>query len=222
MGTVLGLGGILIAYTSGCAPGHVARSGRRASGAYTGSSSTSGTSTRSQGAVCTRSAGAAPGDRGIVPHQGGDRRPDEHETGLRRTLNFGHTAGHALEAVTKYRRFRHGEAVAYGMLAAAALATKRGVFPEADRAALQSSLVQMGPLPPVGDLVGRAGCRGDAPGQESASPDDCTSCCRHRSARPRPSPMSTAGAARGADRDRAEGLTPYSIRSPCSLVTSAL
>ena len=37
---------------------------------------------------------------------------DERETGLRRTLNFGHTAGHALEAVTKYRRFRHGEAVA--------------------------------------------------------------------------------------------------------------
>jgi 3-dehydroquinate synthase len=77
---------------------------------------------------------------------------DEHETGLRRTLNFGHTAGHALEAVTKYRRFRHGEAVAYGMLAAAALATKRGVFPEADRAALEAHLVQMGPLPPVADL----------------------------------------------------------------------
>jgi 3-dehydroquinate synthase len=77
---------------------------------------------------------------------------DEHETGLRRTLNFGHTAGHALEAVTKYRRFRHGEAVAYGMLAASALATKRGVFPEADRAALEAHLVQMGPLPPVADL----------------------------------------------------------------------
>jgi 3-dehydroquinate synthase len=77
---------------------------------------------------------------------------DERETGLRRTLNFGHTAGHALEAVTKYRRFRHGEAVAYGMLAASALATKRGVFPEADRAALEAHLVQMGPLPPVADL----------------------------------------------------------------------
>ena len=36
---------------------------------------------------------------------------DERESGPRRTLNFGHTAGHALEAVTKYRRFRHGEAV---------------------------------------------------------------------------------------------------------------
>ena len=37
-------------------------------------------------------------------------------------LNFGHTAGHALEAVTKYRRFRHGEAIAYGMLVAAEIA----------------------------------------------------------------------------------------------------
>ena len=44
---------------------------------------------------------------------------DERESGLRRVLNFGHTIGHALEAVTHYRRFRHGEAVAYGMQAAA-------------------------------------------------------------------------------------------------------
>src|SRR5204862_5774691 len=36
---------------------------------------------------------------------------DEKESGVRRILNFGHTAGHALEAVTKYRRYRHGEAV---------------------------------------------------------------------------------------------------------------
>ncbi|MBA3271764.1 MAG: 3-dehydroquinate synthase, partial [Acidobacteria bacterium] len=36
---------------------------------------------------------------------------DERESGPRRVLNFGHTVGHALEAVTKYRRFRHGEAV---------------------------------------------------------------------------------------------------------------
>jgi 3-dehydroquinate synthase len=77
---------------------------------------------------------------------------DERETGVRRTLNFGHTAGHALEAVTKYRRFRHGEAVAYGMLAASALAAARGVFPAPDREALASQVMQMGPLPPVGDL----------------------------------------------------------------------
>ena len=77
---------------------------------------------------------------------------DERESGIRRTLNFGHTAGHALEAVTRYRRFRHGEAVAYGMLAAARLATTRGVFPEEDRAALAEHITRMGPLPAVGDL----------------------------------------------------------------------
>jgi 3-dehydroquinate synthase len=77
---------------------------------------------------------------------------DERESGIRRTLNFGHTAGHALEAVTRYRRFRHGEAVAYGMLAASALAGSRGVLPEPDRRDLAALIVQMGPLPPVGDL----------------------------------------------------------------------
>lgn len=77
---------------------------------------------------------------------------DERESGLRRTLNFGHTAGHALEAVTKYRRFRHGEAVAYGMLAAAELARRRQAIPATDRDALHTLIVKMGPLPPVGDL----------------------------------------------------------------------
>jgi 3-dehydroquinate synthase len=77
---------------------------------------------------------------------------DERESGLRRILNFGHTVGHALEAVTKYRRFRHGEAIAYGMLAAAELAVARGVFPKADRDALGAEIMQMGPLPPVADL----------------------------------------------------------------------
>ena len=53
---------------------------------------------------------------------------DERETGLRRHLNFGHTVGHALEAVTRYRRFRHGEAVAYGMIVAADIARPAGAF----------------------------------------------------------------------------------------------
>ncbi len=77
---------------------------------------------------------------------------DERESGIRRTLNFGHTVGHALEAVTRYRRFRHGEAVAYGMLAAAALGARRKVFPPADREALAALLMQMGPLPSISDL----------------------------------------------------------------------
>ena len=77
---------------------------------------------------------------------------DERESGLRRVLNFGHTAGHALEAVTKYRRFRHGEAVAYGMMTAAEIACARGVMRLQDRDALQALIVKLGPLPPIGDL----------------------------------------------------------------------
>jgi 3-dehydroquinate synthase len=80
---------------------------------------------------------------------------DEREAGPRRVLNFGHTAGHALEAVTKYRRFRHGEAVALGMLVAAEVAAARGVLPVADQEALSRLINRMGPLPPVTDLSTR-------------------------------------------------------------------
>lgn len=77
---------------------------------------------------------------------------DERESGDRRALNFGHTLGHALEAVTKYRRFRHGEAVAYGMLVAAEVAVARGAMPATDRDALAEMITKMGPLPAVSDL----------------------------------------------------------------------
>lgn len=77
---------------------------------------------------------------------------DEREGGLRRLLNFGHTAGHAIEAVTKYRRFRHGEAVGYGMLAVADVAIRRGALVEADREALAALIARLGPLPSVRDL----------------------------------------------------------------------
>jgi 3-dehydroquinate synthase len=77
---------------------------------------------------------------------------DEREAGPRRALNFGHTTAHALEAVTKYRRFRHGEAVGYGMLAAAELGVTRKLFTESDRDALAALIAKMGPLPPVADL----------------------------------------------------------------------
>jgi 3-dehydroquinate synthase len=77
---------------------------------------------------------------------------DEKESGLRRILNFGHTAGHAIEAVTKYRRYRHGEAVAYGMLVVADLAVARGALAERDRKALADLVASLGPLPPISDI----------------------------------------------------------------------
>jgi 3-dehydroquinate synthase len=77
---------------------------------------------------------------------------DEREDGLRRILNFGHTIGHALEAVTAYKLLRHGEAVAYGMKAASAIAVVRGTWTAAEHTALVRLLDHMGPLPAIGGL----------------------------------------------------------------------
>lgn len=78
---------------------------------------------------------------------------DERESGPRRVLNFGHTAGHAIEALTKYKRFRHGEAVAYGMLVAAEVAVARDQLAPEGRDRLTALIRQFGPLPPIADLA---------------------------------------------------------------------
>ena len=57
---------------------------------------------------------------------------DEKESGLRMVLNYGHTFGHALEALTHYNRYRHGEAVSIGMNCAAQLAVNLEMFSETD------------------------------------------------------------------------------------------
>src|SRR5712692_10169769 len=72
---------------------------------------------------------------------------DERESGLRRVLNFGHTIGHALEAETKYRRFLHGEAIAWGMIAAANIAAAMGKTTPASR--IIEAVLRLGPLPKV-------------------------------------------------------------------------
>ncbi len=58
---------------------------------------------------------------------------DEREGGSRAILNYGHTIGHAIEAVTGYARVRHGEAISIGMMAAAAIGERLGVTPAAVR-----------------------------------------------------------------------------------------
>lgn len=77
---------------------------------------------------------------------------DERESGLRRILNFGHTVGHALESITKYKQFRHGEAVGYGMLAALAIGVARGVTPRSLYAEVEELINHLGPLPSVAEL----------------------------------------------------------------------
>jgi 3-dehydroquinate synthase len=81
---------------------------------------------------------------------------DPREAGERRVLNFGHTLGHALEAVLGYGALPHGEAVAHGMRFALQLATGRGLDGDFARR-LESILARLGQplLPPadVGDLL---------------------------------------------------------------------
>jgi 3-dehydroquinate synthase len=59
-------------------------------------------------------------------------RQDEHEGGLRAILNFGHTVGHALEAISHYGKYLHGEAISIGQVAAAKLSAETLGLPAAD------------------------------------------------------------------------------------------
>lgn len=77
---------------------------------------------------------------------------DERESDLRRILNFGHTIGHAIEAETEYTRFLHGEAIAWGMLAATRLAESLNLLDHAAAASIQTSICRYGPLPPADNL----------------------------------------------------------------------
>jgi 3-dehydroquinate synthase len=72
---------------------------------------------------------------------------DERESGLREILNFGHTLGHGFETATGYKRFLHGEAVAWGMIAATLFALATGRFSESDAARTIRLIASVGPLP---------------------------------------------------------------------------
>jgi len=74
---------------------------------------------------------------------------DEREGGLRRVLNFGHTLGHALEAETGYRKFLHGEAIAWGMIAASHISRVMNRCNELTARRITEATLALGRLPKV-------------------------------------------------------------------------
>ncbi len=69
---------------------------------------------------------------------------DERESGLRRILNFGHTLAHAVEEQTRYEKFRHGEAVAIGMVGAARISCELGKTSAANVERIEKLLKRFG------------------------------------------------------------------------------
>jgi 3-dehydroquinate synthase len=77
---------------------------------------------------------------------------DETENGLRMILNFGHTIGHAFEAATDYRRFKHGEAVAWGMIAVVTYARELGLLAPDGSESLLRLIHSVGRLPSLSGI----------------------------------------------------------------------
>jgi 3-dehydroquinate synthase len=73
---------------------------------------------------------------------------DEREIGVRMLLNLGHTLGHAIEAATNYNQLLHGEAIAWGMLAATSIAQKRGMVTSAQAERITNLVRRFGPMRP--------------------------------------------------------------------------
>ncbi len=71
---------------------------------------------------------------------------DERESGVRMILNLGHTLGHAIEAATEYKQLLHGEAVAWGMIAATSIAAHRQTISQEDARRIAALIRAYGPL----------------------------------------------------------------------------
>ena len=76
---------------------------------------------------------------------------DEREQGIRKILNFGHTIGHAIEAVMGYGKIRHGEAISKGMKCAGWISNKLGLLSKKDKDYLQETIEKL-PLPRIGNI----------------------------------------------------------------------
>lgn len=83
-----------------------------------------------------------------------DEKEDINRTdaGSRKILNFGHTIGHALEKVTDYKYFKHGEAVGYGILFAAVLSKKLDILDKNELKSLNDVLCKVGGLPKIQNI----------------------------------------------------------------------
>lgn len=77
---------------------------------------------------------------------------DERETGLRMVLNYGHTIGHALESATGYSKFKHGEAVAWGMIAAVGYGRELGLLKPEEASRLIRLIHRVGSLPSLSGI----------------------------------------------------------------------
>ena len=77
---------------------------------------------------------------------------DRADTKSRRILNFGHTTAHALEAITNYRMFRHGEAVGWGMLVAGEISKNMGLLEASELESLREAVRLCGRLPKAHQL----------------------------------------------------------------------
>lgn len=95
---------------------------------------------------------------------------DEHDTGLRMTLNFGHTIGHAVETCQHYTGLSHGEAVALGMAVTTRLTERQGMTAPGTSARLEKLLTALGlptqlPDMPKADLLSAMGMDKKAAGK---------------------------------------------------------
>src|SRR5262249_21378226 len=77
---------------------------------------------------------------------------DEREGDRRRVLNLGHTVGHALESAADFRRLKHGEAVGYGLIAAARISASTGRMSRTDAERVESAVRAICPLPSLQGL----------------------------------------------------------------------
>jgi 3-dehydroquinate synthase len=80
---------------------------------------------------------------------------DEKEADVRRLLNYGHTIGHGIEAALQYEGITHGEAVAWGMIGANAIAVRRGLLSRDEAARIERVILAYDPsVPPKLDRAG--------------------------------------------------------------------